>query len=264
MNSLLDDNKKLCLEDSSSIFLADNMNIVFEVDDLKEASPATVSRNGMVLCEQDTISTDDLILSFVNNLPSKYFNEKLINQFLDNSIWVTNTVIEYLFKDNVEWGLPCDKFHLVNNYLRIFDCYMKDYKNPDEILGDERKLNMNKIDDLIISSVMLGMLGSVVKTQKLQTFLFDMCLGNDVNKDYKLNFNGEFSTNKYNWEPRRINTNIHQLDNVWDYVYLIETGNWHKWMEMPGRQELKITDSLKFNELVIPTPDTIKMGWLVT
>jgi dynein heavy chain len=42
MNSLLDDNKKLCLEDSSSIFLADNMNIVFEVDDLKEASPATV------------------------------------------------------------------------------------------------------------------------------------------------------------------------------------------------------------------------------
>ncbi|MBP5694457.1 MAG: hypothetical protein J6X03_03265, partial [Bacilli bacterium] len=51
MNSLLDDNKKLCLEDSSSIYLADRMNIVFEVDDLKEASPATVSRNGMVLCE---------------------------------------------------------------------------------------------------------------------------------------------------------------------------------------------------------------------
>ena len=47
-------------------------------------------------------------------------------------------------------------------------------------------------------------------------------------------------------------------------VYLIETGKWHKWMEMPGRQELKITDSLKFNELVIPTSDTIKMGWLVT
>ena len=264
MNSLLDDNKKLCLEDSSSIFLADNMNIVFEVDDLKEASPATVSRNGMVLCEQDTISTDDLILSYVSNLPEKYFNEKLINQFQDNSIWVTNTVIEYLFKDNVEWGLPCDKFHLVNNYLRVFDCYMRDYKNPDEILPDDRKLNTNKVDDLIISSVILGMLGPIIKTQKLQTFLFDMCLGNDVNKDYKLNFNGEFSTNKYNWEPRRINTNIHQLENIWDFVFLIETGNWHKWMEMPGRQELKITDSLKFNELVIPTSDTLKIAWLVT
>ena len=264
MNSLLDDNKKLCLEDSSSIYLADNMNIVFEVDDLKEASPATVSRNGMVLCEQDTISTDDLVLSFVKTLPTQYFTAKLLKQFEENSIWVTNTVIEYIYKDNVEWGLPCSKFHLVSNYLKVFDCYMKDYKNQDEILPKERELNTDKVDEMIISSIILGMLGPIVKTQKLQTFLFDMCLGNDVNKDYKLNFNAQYSTNKYNWEPRRINTNIHQLENVWDVVYLIETAHWHKWVEMPGKEEFKITDELKFNELVIPTPDTAKIAWLIT
>lgn len=92
------------------------MNIVFEVDDLKEASPATVSRNGMVLCEQDTISTDDLILSYVNTLPEKYFekNGKFFEQFKENSIWITITLLEFIYKDpEIEFGLPCNKFHLV-------------------------------------------------------------------------------------------------------------------------------------------------------
>ena len=171
MNSLLDDNKKLCLEDSSSIYLADRMNIVFEVDDLKEASPATVSRNGMVLCEFDTISTDDLILSYIKTLPTQYFNQKLIDQFRDNSIWITNTVLEYINRDSgIEWGLPCDKFHLVINFIKVFDCYMLEYKNPDEILPKERELNSAKIDDLIISCVILGIFGPIKKTKKIQTF----------------------------------------------------------------------------------------------
>ena len=47
-------------------------------------------------------------------------------------------------------------------------------------------------------------------------------------------------------------------------VYLIETGKWHKWTEMPGRTEFKINEELKFNELVIPSNDTIKMSWLIS
>jgi len=86
MNSLLDDNKKLCLEDSSSIMLGENMNIVFEVDDLKEASPATVSRNGMVLCELNNITINDLFVSYKNKLPS-VFDSKLTRHFGDTAYW---------------------------------------------------------------------------------------------------------------------------------------------------------------------------------
>lgn len=124
MNTVLDDNKKLCMPNGEIITMTPYMTIMFEPEDLAVASPATVSRCGMVYMEPESVSTETLVLSWLNTLPStfeefipeiKNMLKKLFLTYLDDCI--------YFVRKKTKEGEQSIQNNLIQSCMRILNCF---------------------------------------------------------------------------------------------------------------------------------------------
>ncbi len=98
LNSVLDDNHLLTLPNGERISFSDNVNFIFETHSLKYASPATVSRMGMIFLSEEDVDHHRLLLAWLNHQPEA-MRAKL-------EVW-----IEEIFSVALQWVL--DRFEHV-------------------------------------------------------------------------------------------------------------------------------------------------------
>ena len=97
LNTVLDDNKKLCLANGEIVRLNNLTAIFFEVEHLHYASPATVSRCGMVFLEADHLNEKVLIKAFGKKIRENNYLEDFLMEIIPKMMEFFNHLEKKMF-----------------------------------------------------------------------------------------------------------------------------------------------------------------------
>jgi dynein heavy chain len=247
MNTVLDDNKKLCLISGEIISLSEEMTMMFEPEDLKVASPATVSRCGMIYMEPKSLGFNPLLESWYNKLPNcmdARFKERLTvlsDRYLKSGI---NSM-----RRNCEEPLPSTDNNLVQSLMNILDCYFNPFIEKE---GEDppSKESVDQLFDCLEGIFMFAYTWSVCCTvnKKGRSFM-----------DSFVRLEAEAQGTKFGF-PESGTIFDYLFDSKGDFTEDQKPG-WVSWMKTAP--EYVFDNKASYSELIIPTQDSIRYTHLL-
>jgi dynein heavy chain len=240
MNTVLDDNKKLCLNSGEIIKMSGEMTMMFEVEDLTVASPATVSRVGIIYMEPKGLGLDVLVQSWLQRLPPGFpatFATKL-NHLFDLYMMPAITFM----RTNCKELCPSVDNNLAESLMRTLDCFLEPlYPKPDGEPQPAQTLFRDTAESV----------------EPLFLFALIWSVGATTDEAGRGKFDAYIRHETFS------NKTTHPLPkdgDVYDYVFMRDKKRWATWIDIGEKYNVDIKQS--FSELIIPTKDTIRNTYL--
>ncbi|XP_077015711.1 dynein axonemal heavy chain 10 isoform X3 [Tamandua tetradactyla] len=136
MNSVMDDNKLLTLANGERIRLQAHCALLFEVGDLQYASPATVSRCGMVYVDPKNLKYEPYWKKWVNRIPNKMEQGDLQRLFEKYVPYLIDVIVEGIVDgrqgDKLKTIVPQTELNMVTQLTKMLDALLEgEIEDPD-------------------------------------------------------------------------------------------------------------------------------------
>lgn len=250
MNTVLDDNKKLCLMSGEIIQMNNKQSLIFEPADLEQASPATVSRCGMIYLEPHQLGWEPLMESYMNTLP-KSLNAEHLDTIRSLFMWLVPPCL-YFLRHECKFFIQTSDMHLVNSFMNLYTCLL------DEIAAQENAEGADRMSTSQITSWL----------QCLFIFAMVWSIGGTINGDSRKKFDAFFrllisGTDKDHPKPGNIKMTKQNVfpdrGTVYDFYFVKQaSGSWNNWIDRVEKGKSVIPKDAKASELMIPTDETAR------
>ncbi|XP_009068409.1 PREDICTED: dynein heavy chain 3, axonemal [Acanthisitta chloris] len=249
MNTVLDDNKKLCLMSGEIIQMSPKMSLIFEPADLEEASPATVSRCGMIYMDPQQLGWTPLKDSYMETLPPNLQEEhrELVN---DLFMWLVQPCVDFIHL-HCKAIVQTSSIHLSYSLMKLYTCLLDEITQPKE--GQKETMSSQDI---------------TLWLQSLFLFALVWTVGGIIDEDSRKKFDQFYRNllmglNDENPRPESVKltkTNMFpEKGSVYDFYFHKQgSGQWNMWTEYITKEEQVISPGAKVSELIIPTMETAR------
>ncbi|XP_060664252.1 LOW QUALITY PROTEIN: dynein axonemal heavy chain 6 [Drosophila nasuta] len=231
LNTVLDDNKMLCLANSERIKLTAWIHMLFEVQDLLQASPATVSRCGMVYVDPGDLGWIPLVDTW---------------RELDMSHKLPPKLAEFLYQLFIGYFEKALKIERKRASYTIH-----------QVLGSKVRLCC-----ALISSQLEVTRWSTLpeeEAKNLITKIFTWCvlwaLASNLRDAEKLSFEDFWG------RAMAVHPNMDMPErSMWNYRVNLETNDWGNWNEIMPK--FIYSSEVSYYDMQVPTVDTTKYGYV--
>jgi dynein heavy chain len=234
MNTVLDENKKLCLVSGEIITMTHWMRMIFEVEDLSVASPATVSRVGIIYLDPiATVGTKAMVTSWLQTLPPSVMKFRPQLQSLFDSM--LDSALDY-HQRNLKEYVKTVQPNLWRSILNILDGFLKEYIMPEgETVSKEREEALaQNYEQIFMFAIMWGIGGSADNASRIK-----------------------FS----DWLRESGPKGIPNKGSTFDYHYNVIDCKWKPWVEVSPSQPVDPKKS--FSDLVVSTKESIAYSFII-
>ncbi|XP_053328214.1 dynein axonemal heavy chain 7 [Spea bombifrons] len=260
MNTVLDDNKKLCLMSGEIIQMSPQMSLIFEPMDLEVASPATVSRCGMIYMEPHMLGWRPVMVSWMNLLPAglSQMHKKIIEGLFDRMVPPCLQMIRKCAKELS----PTSDTNLVRSLMNFMDCMIDEFADESVIQTMNERDICSWLEGIFLFSLIWSIGGSCkeddrLKFDKLLREIMEGPLSEETRMRFKI-------LHPVDPPEKQFTVPIPKENTVYEYRFVKEgVGRWELWTEGLSSAP-PIPRDMMFNEIIVPTADTVRYTALMS
>ncbi|XP_072544049.1 dynein axonemal heavy chain 2 [Salminus brasiliensis] len=225
MNSVMDDNKVLTLINGERIAMPEQVSLLFEVEDLAVASPATVSRCGMVYNDYSDLGWKPYVQSWIDKRQKTEVDhlKRLFDRYIEKTISFKKTHCKEL--------VPITELNGVISLCRLYD----------SLASPENGVNPADSENY----------GRMVELWFIFSLIWSVCASVDEDGRKKIdNF------------LREIDGTFPNKDTI--YEYYVDTKN-KTWASFEDKlpKGWRYASNAPFYKIMVPTVDTVRYHFLV-